>query len=67
MTEILERELSRKRFLRSGGALVVGFSMLGAATAGRASAAEDPFASAGPYDQGLVDSWLMVHADNTSH
>jgi len=65
MTEMLSKELSRRSFLKSSGALVVGFSLLGAATAGRASAAEDPFASNGPYDQGLIDSWLTVHADNT--
>jgi len=66
MTEMLERELSRKAFLKTGGALVVGFSMLGAVTAGRATAADDPYASNGPFDQGLIDSWLTIHTDNTA-
>src|SRR5262245_8210125 len=66
MTEILNKELSRKSFVRSSGVLVVGFSMLCAATAGRARAADDPFASAGPFDQGLSDSWIMIHPDNTA-
>ena len=39
MTELLKKELSRKTFLKGGGALVVGFSLAGAATAGRAAAA----------------------------
>ena len=46
-------------------AMVVGFSMLGAAAATQAKAAIDPYASMGPYDQTQVDSWLAVHADNT--
>ena len=68
MTDVLNpltREHSRKSFLKGGGALVVGFSMLGAASATRAKGQIDPYASSGPYDQREVDSWLAVHADNT--
>ncbi len=62
-----EREFSRKSFVKGGGALVVGFSVLGAGVAGKASAAGvDPFASNGPFDQVSVDSWLTIHADNTA-
>ena len=32
-----ERELSRKTFVKGGGALIVGFSVAGAALAGKAS------------------------------
>ena len=39
MTEILSKELSRRTFLKGGGALVVGFSSLGA-LAGKAQAAD---------------------------
>jgi len=68
MTGLLhERELSRKTFLAGGGALIVGFSVAGAGVGAKvARAAEDPFASNGPYDQRQLDSWLVIHADNTA-
>jgi nicotinate dehydrogenase subunit B len=59
-----EKEFSRKTFLKGGGALIVGFSALGA-IAGKAQAADSPFASNGPTDITQVDSWLTIHADNT--
>jgi nicotinate dehydrogenase subunit B len=65
MTELLSKEFSRTAFVKGGGALVVGFSMLGAATAGKANAAIDPFESLGPHDQGSVDSWIVINADNS--
>jgi CO/xanthine dehydrogenase Mo-binding subunit len=61
-----ENEFSRKSFLKGGGALIVGFSLAGAATVGRASAADSPFASNAPYDRNAIDSWITVHADNTA-
>ena len=39
MTEILNKEFSRNSFLKGGGALIVGFSLGGAAIAGKAGAA----------------------------
>jgi CO/xanthine dehydrogenase Mo-binding subunit len=65
MTETLSREHSRKTFLKGGGALIVGFSVAGAALAGRAQAADSPYASNGPGDMYQLDAWLSVHADNT--
>jgi CO/xanthine dehydrogenase Mo-binding subunit len=65
MTEILSKELSRKTFLKGGGALIVAFSTLGAAAAGRAQGADSPYASNGPGDMYQLDAWLTVHADNT--
>ena len=52
MTEILRKELSRKSFLKGGGAMIVGFSLAGAAAGAKAakSAGTDPYASAGPFD-----------------
>ncbi len=47
--------------MKGGGALIVGFSL-----AGKASAAVSPFASAGPSDLGQVDSFVAIHADNTA-
>jgi CO/xanthine dehydrogenase Mo-binding subunit len=34
--------------------------------AGKAHAAASPFASNGPYDAGLIDSWIVIHEDNTA-
>ena len=63
-----EREFSRKTFLRGGGALLVGFSITGAGLGAKAAnaAADDQYASNGPYDQTAVDSWLIIHADNSA-
>jgi CO/xanthine dehydrogenase Mo-binding subunit len=67
---IPEKEFSRKTLLKGGGALIVGFSALGA-TAGKASAANAavPFSKRTPADflpdQTQIDSWITVNADNT--
>jgi nicotinate dehydrogenase subunit B len=61
-----EREFSRKAFLKGGGALIVGFSVAGAGFAGKARAADSPYASNGPFDQFQVDSWITINADNTA-
>src|SRR5206468_2865376 len=61
-----EKDFSRKTFLKGGGALIVGFSVLGSALAGKASAAGvDPFASNG-FDQYQIDAWIVINADNTA-
>jgi CO/xanthine dehydrogenase Mo-binding subunit len=59
-----EKEFSRKSFLTGGGAMVIGFSIAGASLPGGAAAA-DPYVSNGPYDYAQIDSWLIIHADNT--
>jgi CO/xanthine dehydrogenase Mo-binding subunit len=65
MTEMLKKEFSRKSFVKGGGALVVGFSLGGAAFAGKAAAATTP--SPEGYNPPLtkLDSWIRVNADNT--
>jgi hypothetical protein len=66
-----EKEFSRKSFVKGGGALVIGFSILGAGTAGKAAAAtgNTPFASRTPADflpdLNSVDSWIAIRADNS--
>jgi CO/xanthine dehydrogenase Mo-binding subunit len=63
---IPEKEFSRKTLLKGGGALVVGFSLGGAAlAAGKASAAAPSSANYLP-DLSQVDSWLSINADNTA-
>jgi len=54
---MVSREFSRKAFLKGSGALVVGFSL-----AGRASADTINISPAGPTG---LDSWIVVHGDNT--
>ena len=52
--------LIRRDFLKTGGALVIGFNLRGVlAGAERGSAA-------GPPDPRQIDSWLAIHADNTA-
>ena len=41
MTEMLNKEFSRKSFVKGGGALVVGFSVAGAASPARPQGARD--------------------------
>jgi nicotinate dehydrogenase subunit B len=65
--DTLNREFSRRSFVKGGGALVVGFSLAGAGLGARAAqAAESPYASHGPYDAMAIDSWVTIHADNTA-
>ena len=59
-----EKEFSRQSFLKGGGALVVGFSLLGSGLAAKASAA-GPQATGYLPDPAQVDSWISVLADNT--
>src|SRR3954453_12969326 len=56
---------TRRDFLKSGGALVIGFTLSKTLTAqqrGNAAAA----APAGQPDLRQIDTWLAVHADNTA-
>lgn len=65
-----ESEVSRKRFLVGGGALVVGLSLTGAVLDAQAAKAYTsttywpPLGAYGP-DVTQVDTWLSVNADNT--
>ena len=64
MTEILGKELSRRSFVKGGGAMIVGFSMaaLPAMKAATAAGANVPNL---PPDPTQVDSFLTINADNT--
>jgi nicotinate dehydrogenase subunit B len=61
-----EKEFSRRTFLKGGGVLIVGCSAMGAGLAGKAQAADSPFASNGSPDLGQVDPFVAIHADNTA-
>src|SRR6185436_15232312 len=56
--------LSRRGVLKSGGALIVGFSLAGSLPQPVDAAARGD--TAGPPDPLAVDSWLAIHADNTA-
>src|ERR1700744_985933 len=58
-----ERELSRKSFVKGGGALVVGFTLAGAA--GKVAKAAAPTPAGYLPDTTQVASWLSINADNT--
>jgi CO/xanthine dehydrogenase Mo-binding subunit len=64
MTEMMNKEFSRKSFLKGGGALVVGFSLAGAATAGKAGAATAPTSAGYLPPTNQIDSWLTITPDN---
>ncbi len=58
--------IARRTFLRSGGVLVVGFS-LGGASFGQDLTRRTPRAAVpGPPDPTLIDTWIAIHADNTA-
>jgi len=56
--------LTRRDLLKTGGALIVGFSFAGVAACSAPPDARS--ALAGPPDPSAVDSWLAIHADNTA-
>ena len=58
-------EFTREKFLKGGGAVVVGFSLVGSALAGSAKGATARVA-AGPPNANAIDSWVAIHADNTA-
>jgi nicotinate dehydrogenase subunit B len=55
--------LPRRKFIKAGGALVVGFSLRDVLEAQTAPARG---AVAGPPDAKQIDTWLAIHADNTA-
>jgi CO/xanthine dehydrogenase Mo-binding subunit len=59
MTELLNKEFSRKTLVKRGGALIVGFSLARAGLPGKAQAAAAP-------DPDQIDTWISIHADNTA-
>jgi CO/xanthine dehydrogenase Mo-binding subunit len=63
---IPEKEFSRRSFVKGGGFMLVGMSLAGGALAGKAQGAFDPFASPGPGNPNAVDSFLIIHPDNTA-
>jgi nicotinate dehydrogenase subunit B len=60
---------TRREFLKTGGALVIGFSMgesLSAQERGGAATAGARGTVAGPPDARQIDTWLAIHSDNTA-
>ena len=65
MTEMLNKEFSRKTFVKGAGGLVVGFSLAGAATANAATTSPSPNTQYPPTNQ--VDSFIEINPDNTAN
>ena len=62
LTELIDgAEFPREKFLKGGGALVVGFSLAGSAVAGAAKGATAR-TTAGPPDANQIDSWIAINA-----
>jgi len=59
-----EAGVGRRDFLKSGGALVIGFGLREVLSAQTTTAARG--AVAGPPDARQIDTWLAIHADNTA-
>jgi CO/xanthine dehydrogenase Mo-binding subunit len=66
MTEMLNKEFSRKSFVKGGGAMIVGFSLGGAMVTGKAQAQTVPWGSGRPIDRNQIDTYITIHADNTA-
>ena len=58
--------LTRRGFLQSGGALVVGFNLSSHVHAQQVGAPFMRSAQPGPPDAEQIDTWLAIHADNTA-
>ena len=57
-TNVYGAELSRRGFLRAGGALIVGFTLI-------KSEAAEAATQKNTLDASLPESWVEIHADNT--
>jgi nicotinate dehydrogenase subunit B len=62
--ELLEGSFDRQQFIKGSGALVIGFSLAGSLLANKASGATKRVV-AGPPDANAIDSWIVVHENNT--
>jgi CO/xanthine dehydrogenase Mo-binding subunit len=58
--------LTRRGFLKTGGALVIGFNLAPVALGQQAHAPQGRPIVAGPPDAEQIDTWLAIHADNTA-
>ncbi len=58
--------LTRRGFLRSGGALVIGFHLASGALGQQARTPQRRPIVAGPPDPEQIDTWLAINSDNTA-
>jgi nicotinate dehydrogenase subunit B len=58
--------LTRRGFLKTGGALVIGFSLASSALGQRARSPQHRTVAPGPPDAEQIDTWLAIHGDNTA-
>src|ERR1700729_3948960 len=62
MTNVFGASLSRRGFVRAGGALMVGFGLVKADSTQNGGAA---VGSGNTLNPALPESWIEIHADNT--
>jgi nicotinate dehydrogenase subunit B len=62
ISDVYGATLSRRHFLKSGGALIVGFSLVGPRTF---ESTAEAAVSRNSLDPALANSWFEIHADNT--
>ncbi len=67
MAHVALPDLDRRRLLQGGGVLLVGLSLGGCLVARRPAPHVNPLRdpAAGPPDAAAIDTWLVIHADNT--
>ena len=65
-TPITAVSLPRRKFLKAGGALVIGFRTAGFSLFAQGAPAAAQGSVAGPPDPKQIDTWLAIHSDNTA-
>jgi CO/xanthine dehydrogenase Mo-binding subunit len=63
--DIFGAKLTRRAFVKAGGALFVGFGLVGGAALGNRAAAAEPRKMRNSLDASLPGSWIEIHPDDT--
>ena len=63
--DIFGAKLTRRELVKAGGALFVGFGLVGVASLGNRATAAEPRKMRNSLDASLPGSWIEIHPDNT--
>jgi nicotinate dehydrogenase subunit B len=63
--DVFGASLTRRQFVKRGGALVVGFTVVGPELFRKSVEAAEGTVSRNSLDPALASSWFEIHADNT--